>query len=107
MKRVRLQRSAMSAGSASRESQLAQLSVLWSFLGLPPLSSPEVDYYLNPDTAKLGGTDTYGRLPNAAQSMPCWARTTPAGCFPSLREIGASVANQDLPVNDPRLCRST
>jgi hypothetical protein len=52
---------------AGRMSQLAQLSVLWSFLGLPPLSSPEVDYYLNPDTAKLGGTDTYGRLPNAAE----------------------------------------
>jgi hypothetical protein len=52
---------------ATRESQLAQLSVLWSFLGLPPLSSPEVDLYLNPVTAKLGGTETYGRLPNAAQ----------------------------------------
>jgi hypothetical protein len=51
---------------ASRESQLAELSVLWSFLGLTPLSGPEVDYYLNPGTAKLGGTDTYGRLPNAA-----------------------------------------
>ncbi len=52
---------------ASRESQLAQLSGLWSFLGLPQLSSPEVEHYLNPDTAKLGTMDTYGRLPNAAQ----------------------------------------
>jgi len=52
---------------ASRESQLAQLSALWSFLGLPPLRSPEVDYHLNPNTAKLGGMATYGRLPNAAQ----------------------------------------
>jgi hypothetical protein len=55
------------AQSPQRRSQLAQISALWSFLGLPPLDSPDVDYYLDPDTAKLGGTDTYGRLPNAAQ----------------------------------------
>jgi hypothetical protein len=52
---------------ADRQAQLAQLSVVWSFLGLAPLSRQEVDYYLNPETARLGGSDTYGRLPNAAE----------------------------------------
>lgn len=52
---------------AARESQLAQLSALWSFLDLTPLSTPEVDYYLDPGTAKLGASQTYGRLPNAAE----------------------------------------
>ena len=52
---------------ATRETQYAQLSTLWSFLEVAPVNAPEVDYYLNPRTAKLGGTDTYGRLPNAAQ----------------------------------------
>lgn len=52
---------------ATRDEQRAQLAGLWSFLGLAPLSSPEVDYYLSPQTAKLGGTGTYGRLPNLAQ----------------------------------------
>jgi hypothetical protein len=52
---------------ASREAQHAQLSGLWSFLGLAPLGGPEVDHYLDPGTAKLGGPATYGRLPNAAE----------------------------------------
>ena len=52
---------------ATRDQQQAQLSALWSFLGLAPLSAPEVDYYLSPRTAKLGGADTYARLPNLAQ----------------------------------------
>jgi hypothetical protein len=52
---------------ATRQAQHARLSTVWSFLGMTPLSTPEVDYYLNPRTAKLGGPDTYGRLPNAAQ----------------------------------------
>jgi len=52
---------------ANRQAQRAQLAVLWSFLGLAPLNVPEVDYYLNPQTAKLGATNTYGRLPNAAE----------------------------------------
>ena len=52
---------------APREAQRAQLATLWSFLEMPPLDAPEVDYYLSPQTAKLGGTGTYGRLPNAAQ----------------------------------------
>jgi hypothetical protein len=52
---------------ATREAQCAQLATLWSFLGLAPSSTQEAAYYLNPRTAKLGATDTYGRLPNAAQ----------------------------------------
>jgi hypothetical protein len=52
---------------ATREAQHAQLGALWSFLGLPPLATAHFDHYLNPRTAKLGRTDTYGRLPNAAQ----------------------------------------
>lgn len=52
---------------AAREAQHAQLSALWSFLGLPPLATAHFDYYLNPRTAKLGRAGTYGRLPNAAQ----------------------------------------
>ena len=52
---------------ATREAQHAQLSGLWSFLELAPLSAPEVDHYLDPETAKLGGQATYGRLPNAAE----------------------------------------
>lgn len=37
--------------------------------GLDPtlLSAPEADCYLDPRTAKLGGRQTYGRLPNAAE----------------------------------------
>jgi len=52
---------------AAPEAQQAQLSALWSFLGIAPLGTAEVGYYLNPRTAKLGGTMTYGQLPNAAQ----------------------------------------
>jgi hypothetical protein len=94
---------------ASRESQLAQLSVLWSFLGLPPLSSPEVDYYLNPDRAKLGGTDTYGRLPNAAQIDAVLGADDTGRLFPLVPLVDRDSnnrADQDFPVNDPRLGRS-
>jgi len=52
---------------AAREAQRAQLSAVWSFLGLTPLSGPEADYHLDPRAAKLGGQETYGRLPNAAE----------------------------------------
>jgi hypothetical protein len=52
---------------ANREAQRAQLSALWSFLELAPIATPEVDYYLSPQTAKLGTHRTYGQLPNAAQ----------------------------------------
>jgi hypothetical protein len=52
---------------ATSEAQHAQLSALWSFLGLALLTGPDVDYYLNPRTAKLGSMGTYGQLPNAAQ----------------------------------------
>lgn len=52
---------------ATREAQRARLAALWSFLDLTPIETPEVDYHLNPQTAKLGGTNTYGRLPNAAE----------------------------------------
>jgi hypothetical protein len=51
---------------ATREAQRVQLSDLWSFLGLASLDDPELDYYLNPQSAKLGEADSYGRLPNAA-----------------------------------------
>ncbi len=52
---------------ATREAQHAQLARLWSFLGVAPINLSDVDYYLDPRTAKLGGRDTYGRLPNAAE----------------------------------------
>ncbi|HEY3735273.1 MAG TPA: hypothetical protein VGL63_15295 [Streptosporangiaceae bacterium] len=52
---------------ATRPAQRAQLSAVWSFLDLTPLSAPETDYYLDPRTAKLGGRQTYGRLPNGAE----------------------------------------
>jgi LPS sulfotransferase NodH len=52
---------------AAPPAQRAQLSAVWSFLELAPLSAPEVDYCLDPRTAKLGGRETYGQLPNAAE----------------------------------------
>jgi hypothetical protein len=52
---------------ATREAQRAQLSAVWSFLDLTRLSAQEAGYYLDPKTAKLGGRETYGRLPNAAE----------------------------------------
>lgn len=52
---------------ATRQAQRAQLSAVWSFLELAPLSTPQAGYYLDPRTAKLGGRNTYGQLPNAAQ----------------------------------------
>lgn len=52
---------------ADRESQYDQLSGLWAFLDLPALSPPELNEYLDPETAKLGVQATYGRLPNAAE----------------------------------------
>jgi hypothetical protein len=52
---------------AGRGTQLDQLSLLWSFLELAPLHTREVDYYLDPRTARLGGSETYGQLPNAAE----------------------------------------
>jgi hypothetical protein len=69
---------------ADRESQLAQLSVLWSYLGLPPLACPEVDYYLNPDTAKLGRADTYGQLANAPQIDAALGSDETGWLFPRL-----------------------
>ena len=52
---------------ATRDAQYAQLAAIWSFLELPPLSTSGADYYLDPRTAQLGGQETYGRLPNAAE----------------------------------------
>jgi hypothetical protein len=52
---------------ATRDEQHAQLAALWSFLGLAPVRTADVDYYLSPQTAKLGGAGTYGRLPNLAE----------------------------------------
>jgi hypothetical protein len=52
---------------ATREAQHAQLAAIWSFLELPPPNTPDVDYYLDPRSARLGGPETYGRLPNAAE----------------------------------------
>jgi hypothetical protein len=52
---------------ATPQAQRAQLSAIWSFLELTPLSAPGVGYYLDSQTAKLGGRETYGRLPNAAE----------------------------------------
>jgi len=52
---------------ATPRAQRAQLAAVWSFLGVTPITPPEVSYYLDPRTAKLGGPDTYGRLPNAAE----------------------------------------
>ena len=50
-----------------REVRQAQLIDLWSFLDVPVASTPEMDYYMDPRTAKLGGGETYGRLPNAVE----------------------------------------
>jgi hypothetical protein len=52
---------------ATPQAQRAQLSAIWSFLELTPLSAPGAGYYLDPQTAKLGGRETYGQLPNAAE----------------------------------------
>lgn len=51
---------------ATAQAQHAQLAALWSFLELTPLSGPEAEYYLDPQTARLGGPATYGQLPYAA-----------------------------------------
>jgi hypothetical protein len=69
---------------SDRDAQRAQLSALWSFLGLAPLSTPEVDYYLSPRTAKLGGADTYGRLPNATQIEAALGADDTGRLFPLL-----------------------
>jgi hypothetical protein len=47
--------------------QRAQLDALWAFLGLPPLDATDIAFFLDPRSAKLGGSQTYGLLPNAVQ----------------------------------------
>src|SRR5574341_309133 len=42
----------------------AQVAALWSFLGVAPLESEQVQYYLQPEAVKLNSAETYAWLPN-------------------------------------------
>ena len=43
----------------------AQIAGLWNFLGIAPLESGRMQYYLEPGAVKLNSPETYAWLPNA------------------------------------------
>jgi LPS sulfotransferase NodH len=45
--------------------QIRAMRALWSFLGLNPVSSDRIDYFLRPERSKLNSPATYRLLPNA------------------------------------------
>lgn len=47
--------------------QRVVLNALWAFLSLTPATDPLLDRFLDHRNARLGASDTYGRLPNADQ----------------------------------------
>lgn len=49
------------------EEQHRMLDALWKFLGLEPLRSEWVDYYLRPESVKLNSSDAYSFVPNAQE----------------------------------------
>lgn len=48
-----------------RPKQDAQIAAVWDFLGIPPLESEQLQFYLSPEAVKLNSTTTYAFLPNA------------------------------------------
>lgn len=42
-----------------------QIAVLWQRLGLAPLDSEQIQYYLSPEEVKINSAETYKWLPNA------------------------------------------
>ena len=44
-----------------------QLSQVFQFLGVEPVLSPSIDYYLNPATSKINFRLTYYLIPNAEE----------------------------------------
>src|SRR5574341_680442 len=42
----------------------AQITAIWNFLGVMPLESEQLQYYLHPEAAKINSTATYTFLPN-------------------------------------------
>ena len=45
----------------------AQLAAIWNFLGIKPLASEQIQYYLEPEKVKINSAATYRFLPNASE----------------------------------------
>lgn len=43
----------------------AQVAAIWKFLGIAPLESERLEYYLRPESAKINSRATYDLVPNA------------------------------------------
>ena len=52
---------------ASPAQRHAQIDALWNFLGISPLESDRVQYYLEPGEVKLNSRATYAFIPNAEE----------------------------------------
>lgn len=52
------------APEAQRDQQIASI---WQWLGIVPLGSEQLQYYLTPKTAKVNSAATYAYLPNAQE----------------------------------------
>lgn len=44
-----------------------QIAALWNLLGIAPLESEQVQYYLQPEAVKLNSAETYAWLPNVME----------------------------------------
>ena len=44
----------------------AQIDAIWNFLGIKPLASEQLQYYLEPEKVKINSAATYSFLPNAS-----------------------------------------
>lgn len=50
---------------AAAEQRTEQVSMLWRWLGLTPLDTAQIQYYLHPAEVKINSTATYAWIPNA------------------------------------------
>lgn len=50
---------------AGPEEQRSAMQALWSFIGVDPIDSDRIDYFLRPERSKLNSEATYRLVPNA------------------------------------------
>lgn len=62
--------------------QTEEVRALWRFLGLPPIPTEHLTYYLRPESTKLNSASTYALLPNAAEVNASCGSDTHGWLFP-------------------------
>jgi hypothetical protein len=56
---------------APAEQRKEHIAALWRWLGLAPLESEQISYYLNPTEVKINSATTYAWVPNAREIEQC------------------------------------